>query len=199
MDGWIAAICGYDPARVIWQVFCFSVKSSSLFAWALSYRRANTGLGRGKGDANSKRWAEGLLSHFVIPLHHQTDAILLLFSQIFQHLTHLNDWSSSPFFLHLLMYDAVQTVRPLSLRTGTKTTAAAQEVHAFFIIFQFTEFCARVLAKLWHLEQNWSHQGHLHRASEEGCAHSCYERYCNKLWSNKINIRIIMHLQGTSP
>jgi hypothetical protein len=53
-------------------------------------------------------------------------------------------------------------------------------------MFQFTEFCARVLAKLWHLEQNWSHQGHLHRASEEGCPHSCYERYCNKLWSNKI-------------
>jgi hypothetical protein len=24
----------------------------------------------------------------------------------------------------------------------------------FCIMFQFTEFCARVLAKLWHLEQN---------------------------------------------
>ncbi len=68
------------------------------------------------------------------------------------------------------------------------TTAAEKYELCFVTLYyvQFTEFCTRVLAKLWHLEQNWSHQGHLHRASEKGCPHSCYERYCNKLRSVKI-------------
>jgi hypothetical protein len=82
MDRKITAIFGFDLANVIWQPFCFGVKSSVFFIGALPAGEQMLSRNVGRRDSYP--------SPFCFFSPSQTDDILLLFSQIFQHLAHLN-------------------------------------------------------------------------------------------------------------
>ncbi len=91
-DERIAASYRYDLAKVIWPPFCLRESWQAIADFG---QRGGWGLGRcyqqmTGGETPTHR-------HFVISPYLQTDDIFSLFSKFFQHLAHLNGWSS-PYF-----------------------------------------------------------------------------------------------------
>jgi hypothetical protein len=82
--------------------FFLQRKSSSLLVWALPSRRAYANFGPGErlGRCYQQMSSRGISTrrHLVISPQFQSDDIFSLFSKFFQHLAHLNDWSSSASF-----------------------------------------------------------------------------------------------------
>jgi hypothetical protein len=117
MDRKITAIFGFDQANVIWQPFCFGVKSS-FFHWS-------------PARPVSKCYQETLgggpptLHHFVFSSHHKQMIFCFFSPKFFSIWPILMADLLLHNFLHLLMHDAAQTDRPLILYS-TKTATGAQ-------------------------------------------------------------------------